>query len=67
MNAQLVTVCAWCPDKAARDAAAAEAGHDVTHGICPDCAARLVREIAHEDFTRPKVVRFSCALRCEAA
>lgn len=33
-------VCAWCPDKAAKDAAAKAAGHTVTHGICDVCMAQ---------------------------
>jgi hypothetical protein len=35
-----VSVCAWCPDKAQRDAAARAAGQRVSHGICDICMAR---------------------------
>ena len=40
----LVMICAWCPGSAQRTAAARDAGHDVTHGICVDCQVELERE-----------------------
>ena len=35
-----VRVCAWCPDSAARTAAATRNGRVVTHAICDACRAR---------------------------
>ena len=37
-----VRVCAWCEDKVQADAEAHQAGFEVTHGICPTCAARQI-------------------------
>lgn len=36
----LVSICAWCPDKAAKTKAAEDAGHAVTHGICAACIVK---------------------------
>lgn len=43
---QVITLCAWCPDAAAKLAAATAAGHTVTHGICAACAKRVAEEDA---------------------
>lgn len=40
----MTTICAWCPDAAAKLAAAEAAGQTVTHGICPTCAKRVADE-----------------------
>lgn len=72
----LISVCAWCPDKAAREAAARQRGHDVTHGICPACYARemaalfpaprrLVELTPERDPSRTPV-RTVCRLRSRA-
>jgi mono/diheme cytochrome c family protein len=44
--APLVTVCAWCPDATEQTAAARAHGHEVSHGICAACVARLEAEAA---------------------
>lgn len=33
----VIAVCAWCPDKAAAEKLAHNAGFQVSHGICADC------------------------------
>jgi len=38
----LVTICAWCYDAAHQTAAARANGFDVSHTICPACAARAL-------------------------
>jgi hypothetical protein len=40
----VVRVCAWCPDKLEAEAEAKAAGHVVSHGICPECAQKLMAE-----------------------
>lgn len=37
----MIMLCAWCPGAFNRTKAAHDAGLEVTHGICPDCKARL--------------------------
>lgn len=77
-NKTLMSVCAWCPDKAARTAAAEAAGYDVTHGVCPACYRRQMRELLCGPRTlaeiapeppapraRPERMRFVCRLRAE--
>jgi hypothetical protein len=39
-----ITICAWCPHPRARTQQAQAAGHVVSHGLCPACAARLRAE-----------------------
>lgn len=57
----MITLCAWCPDKAARDAAAESAGHIVSHGICERCKAALLASIGTEIEPEPAAtVRFTC-------
>lgn len=65
---KLVFVCAWCPDKATRDAAAAAAGHDVTHGLCPLCYTKQMRQLVEIIPPVPEraPIRFSCRLRHRA-
>ena len=41
-----VRVCAWCPDKATKDAAARTAGQRVTHGICAVCLQKEFQSLA---------------------
>jgi hypothetical protein len=43
---QLVTVCAWCPDKEEQTASARAHGFDVTHGICDSCKEKHFRRDA---------------------
>ena len=50
-----VAVCAWCPDAKLATAAAESEGCDVTHGICPECAAK-VREAARVSVSDPEPV-----------
>jgi hypothetical protein len=38
---RLTVVCAWCPDAAEQTAQAMRQGAEVTHGLCPTCAAAL--------------------------
>lgn len=38
--ANVLTVCAWCPTKAAADAWGTARGYQVSHGICQACAGR---------------------------
>jgi hypothetical protein len=40
----IITVCAWCPDRKEREKKAKESGHEVTHGICPECFERVKKE-----------------------
>lgn len=64
---RLAIVCAWCATKAEADAQAAAAGLEVSHGICPACAERMMpapgaaREITPDAFT-PELPAFSCAV-----
>lgn len=37
-------VCAWCPDLKLANAWAAAHGVRVSHGICPECAAKMAEE-----------------------
>ena len=37
----MTTICAWCPDAAAKTAAATADGQLVSHGLCPACAKRV--------------------------
>lgn len=36
-------VCAWCPDRKVMQTGTP--GHGVSHGICPECEAKLNREM----------------------
>jgi hypothetical protein len=36
---RLTVVCAWCPDAAEQTARATRQGVEVSHGLCPTCAA----------------------------
>lgn len=47
----LISVCAWCPDAHARSVAARATGAQVTHGLCPTCAARLQSQDSGPSFT----------------
>jgi hypothetical protein len=37
----LIVVCAWCTPRAEQDALALQHPGQVSHGICPSCAAKL--------------------------
>jgi len=37
---KLVSICAWCPDKAEADAHFENLNYDITHGICAACTAK---------------------------
>lgn len=41
----LVRICAWCPDKVQAERTCRAAGLRVTHGICVDCYARMIRDV----------------------
>jgi hypothetical protein len=41
----LIVVCAWCPDAAEQTAHATRQGAEVSHGLCPTCAAGLDAQI----------------------
>jgi hypothetical protein len=56
----IVTVCAWCPDKAERDAEASSRGARVSHGICPACREKQLREIHALSFEPVPPVGFVC-------
>lgn len=61
MSTSLITYCAWCPDKTARDAAAKAAGQTVSHGICEPCKAALLASLGTEIAGDPApAVRFTC-------
>lgn len=40
MTPKIIIVCAWCSTSAAWTKALTDAGFIVSHGICPDCAAK---------------------------
>jgi hypothetical protein len=40
----MVTICSWCDGARERTAAALAFGRIVTHGICADCAPKLLLE-----------------------
>lgn len=48
-----VTVCSWCPDAAERTESARAHGFDVTHGMCPTCAAKAHAEMDAIEASRP--------------
>lgn len=37
----MVVICAWCPDKAIRDAEAKAKGAKVSHTICAGCLKKM--------------------------
>ncbi len=41
----IVNVCAWCPDKAARDAEVEAAGAVPSHILCPACEKKFFPEL----------------------
>jgi len=43
MKMKTLTVCAWCPDKKEKEAAilAKDPNAKISHGICPECLAKL--------------------------
>jgi hypothetical protein len=44
-------VCAWCADAAVAEKRAASSGLVVSHGICPECAARQsARDVTVDSF-----------------
>jgi len=46
---KFVRICAWCPDSKQKTAEATAAGFRVSHTICPDCQARVLREMKQGD------------------
>lgn len=40
----LVNVCAWCPDGRQRTLEEKAKGNDVTHGICPTCEQKWLKQ-----------------------
>jgi hypothetical protein len=45
----LIVVCAWCADAAAQTQQALQRGGDVTHGLCPACAATFDHDAADRE------------------
>lgn len=61
----LITLCGWCPNKEARDAAALERAEAISHDICPLCLARefghlFATEITPEPQHPARTVHFTC-------
>lgn len=41
----LISICSWCVGSREKTLAAIAQGHDVTHGICPDCQVKVEAEM----------------------
>jgi hypothetical protein len=61
---RMVTLCAWCPEsiRLAQAAAVHRMGYCVTHGVCPECAARLRGEAAEAARVKSAIVRVGTSL-----
>lgn len=43
-----VRICGWCPDKDLADALALKGGFAISHGMCVDCYAKMMRALIPE-------------------
>ncbi len=44
----IVTLCGWCPDAKERTAAIVAAGDKPSHGMCPACLERMMKEATRD-------------------
>ena len=44
----VIRICMKCPDKAEAEAMAAAAGAGMSHGLCPACFEKTMREISEQ-------------------
>lgn len=51
---EFAMICAWCADKEVAEARATRAGLRLSHGICPECAAREMHVLFFASDTREK-------------